>query len=619
MSIFSKKSKIFMALPLFIVLNNLSANTEYPPNSIQTTKAVSQEYRKKSSFLINNNILQLDIPAISKLQDHQNINFIQYDLNKVILYNSALQKSDTLGNPAIYFLISGKDSINDFLKYKDHKKYADAILKTDKSNWRNDPRFKKLTAQAEQQIKNKTLSKDLVEKIENLIEEYYILPDENKGFDDQIKISIELPNINFKKNNLKEDYVKTAQHIHQNWKNLVRKTPEKSNSTLIPLPNPYVIPGGRFREMYYWDSYFTILGLKNSKLDDLAKGMTENFLYLVKQFGFVPNGNRIYYLSRSQPPFLAMMAEEVRPHDLTKPENKVWLENAYKIVAHEYKNNWMNNMHYIKETGLNRYFDPIDQKRPESFGYDNANLSIKKGFYQDERSECESGLDFSPRFSQKAGNYIPVDLNCLLYKYETLLENWAELLGKQDESLKWRQKAEKRKLNIIKYLYNPKDGLFYDYDFKNKTLSGYKSIATAYPLWVGLLNQKQAKKIRDIIVKDFESKGGILTSPKFQNIKINDLKSTTEYQWGYPNGWAPIQWITIDGLNNYGFKKDAKRISEKWINLNTDIYQKTGKLFEKYNVVENNIDVNTSYPQQDGFGWTNGVYLQIFNKILSTK
>ena len=565
--------------------------------------------------------------AATNLQDDfTGIDFPTVSLNKTDLYNLANEKSLTLGNPLISILISGIGDINRCLRSEDHKAYADAIFKKEKKHWNTDRRFVDLASRLDTEIKTGKVNPETVEKAEKLIEEYYILPDLTFN-DEQIKIAIDVPKINFSnwasraENSRKDEYLKVAEYIHNNWKNLVRMTPNKTYSSLIPLPNPYVIPGGRFREIYYWDSYFTALGLKNSELDDLAKGMTENFMYMVKQFGFVPNGNRTYYLSRSQPPFLALMVEITRPKDLSRPEDKTWMEHAYKVVAFEYQSNWMDkDTHYIPEIGLNRYFDPIDRKRPECFGDEIANIEIKKGFYQHERAECESGWDFSKRFGPNACDFIPVDLNSLLYKYEVLLSKWATELGKFDEARIWSARSNTRKHNMIKYLYNSKDGLFYDYNFRTAKQSNYKNISAIYPLWVGMFDtRKEADKIgalRNAVIGNFERKGGIVTAIN-ETPNLSGGKKDDACQWAYPNGWAPLQWITIEALNNYGYTEDAMRISEKWLDVNTNIYNQTGRLFEKYNVEDGTINVTTFYPQQDGFGWTNGVYSEILNKILN--
>ncbi|MGD9579768.1 MAG: trehalase family glycosidase [Vampirovibrionia bacterium] len=534
--------------------------------------------------------------AATKVLDSTNFADLNIIYDKNLLYNFSFAASDALSNPLILLLI------NDNSALEDNKSYADAILKPDMHPWKDDKRLNPLLLKAKKEIANqKSISKTTMASIKELVNEYYIVPVDQIG--EQIVVNIDIQPVHF--DHFPQKYRKSAEHIVENWKNLVRKTPDRTKSSLIPLPNAYIVPGGRFREIYYWDSYFTILGLELSGLDYLAKDMVENFLYLVKKFGFVPNGNRIYYLSRSQPPFLAMMVDEVKPEDLSINENKMWLENAYNIVTSEYKNNWMNpDTHYVSSIGLNRYYDAIDQKRPESWGNDNLTTTNTPSFYQNERAECESGWDFSNRFNQKAMNYIPVDLNSLLYMNEKVFEKWALLLNKDSEAQYWNKQADHRKELMNKYLWNADDGFYYDYDYVDKVQSSYKSIAAIFPLWADIASVDQAKDVKDIIVNYFEFNGGIVTALD---------KSHARLQWNYPNGWPPLQWITIDSLNKYGFKSDAKRIADKWLELNLKYYESTGMFLEKYNVVDLTVNTTGSYPNQDGFGWTNGVYLKLLD------
>ena len=533
-----------------------------------------------------------------------NSSFMSTQLDKAILYNVAIAGSESLSNPLIKILINDDNAV------EDNKQFADAIPRKDTFGWRTDERFLQFANIAKiDQLQKRTLSHELVSSFIAILKEYYILP--TNEIDEQEILKLSIPDVKFEylKGKVSNDELKAAYHIVANWKNLIRRTPQATESSLIPLPMPYVVPGGRFREIYYWDSYFTILGLNISGLKGLSKCMVGNFMYLVKQFGFVPNGNRIYYLSRSQPPFLAMMAEEVRPEDLSIPANRVWLEDAYRTITHEYYNNWMDPYsHYVPSIGLNRYYDAVDSKRPESWGTDNLNTPNTKEFYQNERAECESGWDFSNRFDQRATDFIPVDLNALLYRYEKIFENWAALLGKEEEAKKWSEVANKRKNLINKYLWNEKAGMYFDYDIKNQVQSSYMSLATVFPLWVNQASKEQAEAVKNVVVDKFEVKGGVVTSLD---------KKHADLQWNYPNGWPPLQWITIDGLNKYGFKSDATRIARKWIDLNTKYFIKHNKFVEKYNVVDCNINTTGGYPLQDGFGWTNGVYLQILTSVLT--
>lgn len=525
-------------------------------------------------------------------------------LNKAMLYKAARNQSDVHSNPVIQLLIEDNQTV------QDNKQLADAIPRSPVASWKADPRFMQYAqrAQAERSYAGQ-ISSGTANEMLALVKQYYVLPDNT--VDEQKKINLQRTPVHYDnlRGRVPESYIRAANHIVDNWKNLVRQTPQTTSSSLIPLPKPYVIPGGRFRECYYWDSYFTILGLKNSGLNKLALDMVDNFKYLVKQFGFIPNGNRTYYLSRSQPPFLAMMADEVAPKDMSVPQNRAWLQDTYDVVKHEYFNNWMDkDTHYVSQFGLNRYFDAMDVKRPESWGSDNINTANTPEFYQHERSECESGWDFSNRFDKRCADHIPVDLNALLYKYETIMSKWANQLDRPQEAKYWAEAADTRKLNMNKWLWNEEKGMYFDFDVKMNTQSDYESIATAYPMWAGMVAPEKAMRIRSNLVTKFEQAGGFVTALDTQN---------QNFQWNYPNGWPSHQWIAIEALKNYDFNNDAKRVATKWLDLNTRVFEQTGRFVEKYNVVQNSIDTTGTYPLQDGFGWTNGVYLQLLNEVMA--
>lgn len=563
-------------------------------SSIQ--KAYSETFSKNNSLAIlaSKQIVKEDINSIN--------------LDKSVLYEEALKATDSLSNPVILMLINDKKAV------QDNKQYADAIPKTNMQNWRSEERFITLSCKAAEEIKAYGyITNATVEKMKQLVNEYYILP--VGGLSEQQKVILNEKLVNYKnlpiKNKVPNEYLDAANHIVINWANLIRKTPEKTKSSLIPLPNPYVVPGGRFDEIYYWDSYFTILGLKESGYNKLTKDMVENFMYMVDKFGFIPNGNRIYYLTRSQPPFLTQMIDEIAPSEKELSENnesRLWLEKAYNTAVKEYTNNWMKSPYYVSGYGLNRYYDSKNIKRIESYGTDNQETINSKEFFQHERSEAESGWDFSDRFDNRCSDFLAVDLNSILYKNEKTFEKWAKMLGKNEESQKWAKLAEKRKRNMYKYLWNENIEFFSDFDIKNRKKSDYKSLASAFPLWAELATYEQANKVRNILVRDFEFNGGLVTSLKAPNI---------DKQWNYPNGWAPLEYISIKGLENYGFLKDVRRITKKWMDLNTKIYKEKGKFIEKYNVVENNDETGGTYPLQDGFGWTNGIYLYLLNNVVA--
>lgn len=323
----------------------------------------------------------------------------------------------------------------------------------------------------------------------------------------------------------------------------------------------------------------------------------------MRTFGIIPNSSELAHLSRSQPPFLTSMIEEVWDGD------KEWLRSAYEIAKIEYTEVWMNpKTHYDETTGLNKYFDNLDSMlrvRGEAYLHFNK-VYIPSEFVQ-ERIEAESGWDYTARFHHQCGYFIPVDLNSLLYKYEVDFSKFAQILGLQDEVNSWTQNALNRKMLMDKYLWNETYGVYFDFNYVFKKQYIYYSLATFYPLWSGTSSSHQAERVVKSIPLFLHS-GGMVTSP-----------TKSGHQWDYPNGWAPLQWIVIKGLIDYGFKKEGLEIANRWIHLCTEMFMKHGKLYEKYNVVDFNIDTVGRYPLQEGFGWTNGVYEKIVFDILGLK
>lgn len=418
-------------------------------------------------------------------------------------------------------------------------------------------------------------------------------------------------------------------HITKLWEVLKRPADEKVSGTLIPLPNPYIVPGGRFREIYYWDSYFTMLGLLEDGETETIRNMVDNFAYLINEYGFIPNGNRTYYLGRSQPPFFAMMVKV-----LAEAKGEEVFEEYLPELEKEY-NFWMDGIVELKdkktyrrvvrmEDGevLNRYWDDNNTPRPESYREDvkTAEIAVEKDpgltkeeVYRNLRAGAESGWDFSSRWLNKneSGEFdlstihttdiVPVDLNSLLYNLETTISKAAGLSGNEEKSIEFNKKAETRKKAIIKYHWNKEDGYFMDYNFKKAEMTGRYSLAGVYPLFFEIATQAQADLVAVKIEEVFLKPGGVVTTPY-----------NTGEQWDAPNGWAPLQWLTIQGLQNYGQDDLASQITSRWLELNRDVYQRTYKMLEKYNVEDLSKESGGGeYPTQDGFGWTNGVYQKL--------
>ncbi|MDI3322222.1 alpha,alpha-trehalase TreF [Pinibacter soli] len=408
-------------------------------------------------------------------------------------------------------------------------------------------------------------------------------------------------------------------HIKQLWQ-VLKRNPDKTvaGSTLLPLPNSYIVPGGRFREVYYWDSYFTMLGLEASGETAMIENLVNNFSWLLSQYGHVPNGNRTYYLSRSQPPFFSLMLDLLAK----KSGDKVYAEYQRPLQS-EY-DYWMDKTaptkHVVKMPNgdvLNRYYDQYETPRQESYREDvelgaKANEAVKKARYRSLRSAAESGWDFSTRWfadgknisTIETTNFLPVDLNCLLYHLEITLSKSYKATGDLLRANLYTQIAEKRKTAINKYLFNAADGWYYDYNISGKALSNSMTIAGITPFYFALAPKERIEKAAGIVEKKFLKPGGVVTT----------LKNSGQ-QWDAPNGWAPLEWMAIKGLEQYGKNDLAKEIAKRWIDLNVKVYKATGKMMEKYNV--ENIDATAGggeYPSQDGFGWTNGVLMQLMKE-----
>ncbi len=413
-------------------------------------------------------------------------------------------------------------------------------------------------------------------------------------------------------------------HLEDLWLILTR-SPAKAQGTLIALPYDYVVPGGRFREIYYWDSYFTMLGLEVSGQYALIESMVNNFAHLIDTIGFIPNGNRTYYLGRSQPPFFALMlqllarhkGEEVWQQYLPQLEKEYgfWMKGREELsLQYDYLSAQARTVMLPDGSVLNRYWDDVPLPRPEAYKEDVALAQQIKNqtpeeVYRHVRAAAESGWDFSSRWFKDGQNMttihttdiIPVDLNCLLWYLEKCLQQAYENKGNQFLSAIYQQKATQRQGAIEKYCWNASEGFYSDYDWKMQVIISNHTLAGAFPLFFGIASQVQATHVAEVLEKKFLREGGLLTTLQ-----------TTHQQWDAPNGWAPLQWIAYRGLKNYGFGTLAKEIKHRWCQNNEIRYATVGKMMEKYNVEgQEKSAQGGEYPNQDGFGWTNGVYLKM--------
>lgn len=406
---------------------------------------------------------------------------------------------------------------------------------------------------------------------------------------------------------------------------------------LLYLPHPYVVPGGRFNEMYGWDSYFIQVGLLRDGELELARGMVENFLYQIEHYGKILNANRTYYLSRSQPPFLTRMLLGVYER---RPDRR-WLARAWPAVESYYRF-WTEGDHLTPQTGLSRYFDAGGGPAPEVVSderdaqgrthydrvrefyraerfddydvrrfYDRERDELTPLFYKGDRSMRESGFDPSNRFgpfSAAITSYNPVCLNSLLYVMERDAASILRELGRGREALAWDDRARLRAERVNRLLWSDADGLYYDYDFEGERLRRYPFITTFYPLWAGLATREQARRVRRNLA-EFERRGGLLTSTKI-----------TGSQWDAPFGWAPMQLIAVEGLRRYGYAAAADRVSQSFLSLVLKEFVEHNVIVEKYDVVGRDSQVSSGlrfgYTSNEiGFGWTNAAFVELYARL----
>ena len=402
---------------------------------------------------------------------------------------------------------------------------------------------------------------------------------------------------------------------------------------LLYLPRPYVVPGGRFNEMYGWDSYFIQVGLLRDGEVDRARDMVDNFLYEITHYGTILNANRTYFLSRSQPPFLTRMVLGV----YERTGDRTWLGRTRSAIEHYYRF-WTTDPHAIDGLGLSRYFDLGSGPAPEvvadekdaagrthydrareyyrthavadydeSLYYDEKRDELTPLFYKGDRSMRESGFDPSNRFGAlnvDVIHYAPVCLNSLLYLIEDEASRIMEALGDRTAARTWRDRAAVRRDRINRVLWDGKAGMYYDYNFRTRRLRRYDFATTFYPLWAGIASPAQAARVRANLPK-FEAPGGLLTSTE-----------VTGNQWDAPFGWAPLQMIAAAGLRRYGYDEDADRIAAKFVSLVAKELDEHGTIVEKYDVRRRESDVAADIrfgysANQVGFGWTNGAVLDL--------
>ncbi|HWA28772.1 MAG TPA: alpha,alpha-trehalase TreF [Lacunisphaera sp.] len=404
-------------------------------------------------------------------------------------------------------------------------------------------------------------------------------------------------------------------HLAHSW-DLLRREPDMPviGSSLLPLSHPYVIPGGRFREVYYWDSYFTLLGLREHAREDLVRSITDNLADLLHRYGLIPNGNRTYYLTRSQPPVLSLMVEFVMHHD--GPSALERYLPALQAELDYWNDVTASTQHVVALPGggtLQRYYDQSDCPRWEAFSQDEHLSRVSPQapgeLYRNLRSGGESGWDFSSRWFMggetlghiRTTEFVPVDLNCFLLHLERTLSKALAAAGRTADAERMAEAATRREQLIQRHCWSDAHGFFFDHHLPTGQCSPHYTMAAVVPLFIRCATQAQADAVAAILRERFLQAGGLQTT----------LTRSGE-QWDAPNGWAPLQWMAVTGLVNYGHNDLAAEIAQRWINLNVGVFARTGRLMEKYNVVDLSLPAGGGeYPTQDGFAWTNAVLLKL--------
>lgn len=435
---------------------------------------------------------------------------------------------------------------------------------------------------------------------------------------------------------------------------------EQSDDEIDPETNlpvmrgvPYVVPGGRFNELYGWDSYMITLGLLVDGRVDLAKGMVRNFCFEIKHYGKILNANRSYYLTRSQPPLLTDMALRVYDKIKHTPGSLDFLREAFRAAIKEYHTVWMRAPRLDPKTGLSRYrpdgrgippetepshFYPVlvpfakryhltVEQFTEKYNSGEIKEPILDDYFMHDRGVRESGHDTSYRLEGVCADLATIDLNSLLYKYEVdisyvirkYFRDKFELEdGTFETSAAWDRRSKKRKLTIDKLMWDEDAAMFFDYDTNIEKKHNYESATTFWAMWAGLATPKQAAQLVEKALPKFEKFGGLVSGTEESRGAIG--LNRPNRQWDYPYGWAPQQMLAWSGLLRYGYEDEAQRLVYRWLYMITKAFvDYNGVVVEKYDVTRPNDPhrVDAEYGNQglafkgvatEGFGWVNASY-----------
>ncbi|MDB5178043.1 MAG: putative periplasmic trehalase [Candidatus Saccharibacteria bacterium] len=451
------------------------------------------------------------------------------------------------------------------------------------------------------------------------IQQEYLLEKKDPHFDLRDFINRHFYSFGNHETSYKTDPTMTvSEHISELW-TVLEKRNRRDRGSLMALPYPYIVPGGRFNEQFYWDSYFIMLGLAAEEKWPIIEGMMKNYAYMIRKFGFIPTANRTYFLSRSQPPFFSQMVRLLARHKGKQAlveylpymllEYRFWMKGKNKLAKREHKA-FARVAEMPSGVLLNRYYDNKSTPRPESLHEDTTTATDASSRHADRlflhlRAGAESGWDFSSRWftdpkdirTIHTADIIPVDLNCLLYDLEHTIAEAYQILKQPLLARRFMTASERRAKAIVTYGWDEKNQFFGDFNFHQGRMTGNLTLAGVFPLYAKIATPAQADAVAKKLKKEFLKSGGLLTS----------LVDTGQ-QWDAPNGWAPLHWVAIQGLRNYGHHALADEIKRRWVKTNLKVFTEKRKLVEKYNVVDTyHLGGGGEYPLQDGFGWTNGV------------
>ena len=397
--------------------------------------------------------------------------------------------------------------------------------------------------------------------------------------------------------------MEAVEYIRRNIKKTIR-THQRDEETLIGLPYPYTVPCAEacFNELYYWDTYFTNKALFAVGNIEQAKNNVSDILYLIEKFGYMPNGNRTFFLKRSQPPYAALMVDDI----YCKTSDLSFLKRAFVTLKKEYEF-WMTRR--LAENGLNRYGSEEDEESCAAFycgivadriGKDGSRDPAEAGKHY--FAEAESGWDFTSRFCGRCEDYSPIDLNSILFLYEKLFSKYEMLLNEGDGT-EWAKKASFRAEKMNALLWDSAAGIYRDYNYKTEKQAPVISAASFQPYFAGVAGEEQKSGLKKLL-SVLEGEFGIFTTEKV----------TEKYQWAYPNLWAPCQYIAVKALEQYGYTNEAKRVAGKYVKLIERNFETYGKLFEKYNGLTGGIDAISEYGTPEMLGWTAGVYMSFLSR-----